>query len=284
MITLSFNIRSPFTEAFEAETKMLILECTPGSCTVLLWNMEKKEAEAVEVFTDIKDWEKDWESMVSQSSILVFRHLHTKIFYGFSRFLPIPASLFSPSTASLQLKALSGEAPGWHYGADVLVEESMVMYWEAPMVLRKIFSAYFQHWQPNSLASLLINLHRQLPRMDSSQLATGLFLLSGNEIWVALWRQETLLIIQNYKTDEPVTVSYHMLNICQQWSLLPEQITWYGYGMMDPEAPLWLSVEKFFGSVEPANPGIPFGKGTPVHYFAHLIQYLAHLKYLAHSK
>jgi len=278
MTTLSFNIRSPFTEAFEAETKMLVLECNLHSCTVLLWNKERKEPEAVEVFTDILDWEKDWDSLVRQSSILAYRHLQTIVFYGFHRFLPVPASLFSPATANLQLKAIAGEAQGWHYGADVLVDQSMVMYWEAPMALNKIFSSYFKQWQANSLATLLVTLRLYLSQTATVSKATGLFLISGKEIWIALWKNDTLLIIQRFKGNEPATISYQMLNACHQWGLLPEQISWYGYGMMDTAAPLWLSVDNFFGSVEPANAGIPFGKGTPPHYFAHLIQYLALLK------
>ncbi len=278
MPTLSFNIRSPHSEAFEAETKMIFLECSIHHCTVMLWNKQKSEPEAVEVFSDIKDWEIDWEAMVKQSSILGYKHLKTLVFYGFPRFLPVPSVLFSPTIANNQLKVIAGDAPAWHYGADVMVEEGIVMYWEAPMALRRIFSGYFQQWQANSLATLLISLRKYHPEKTDESSALGLFLLSGNEIWLALWKEEKMLIVQNYRIDEPTSISYHMLNVCNQWNISPGQVHWYGYGMMEQDAPMWLAVDKFFGGVEPANPGIPFGKGIPPHYFAHHIQYLAHLK------
>lgn len=257
---------------------MLFLECSSHHCTVLLWDKQKSEPEAVEVFIDIKDWEMDWETIVKQSSILGYKHLKTIVFYSFSRFLPVPSALFSPATANNQLRVISGEAPSWHYGADVLVEEGMVMYWEAPMALRRIFSGYFQQWQANSLASLLVDLYKYNMETTTEKPARGVFLVSGKEIWLVLWKQETLLLIQNYKLDEPASISYYMLNLCNQWDISPEQVHWVGYGMIEQDAPLWLAVDKFFGSVEAANSGIPFGKGVPSHYFAHHIQYLAHLK------
>ncbi len=276
MAVLSFNIRPSQSEIFEGSTKALLLEAGPAQCIILLWNKENQRPEAIEVFTAIKDWELDWDVLMAQSHLLGYKHLQTLVTYAFDRFLPVPMALYDTTEATKQMEAMMGTIVRWHDGADLLEEEGMVVYWEAPSFLQRKFAVHFKQWQAKNMATLLIENHtKAVASLETEQ--EGLFLVSGPIVWIALWQNKQLLIIKAIPLSNGEAIAYEMMNACRIFNIDVQSVYWTGYGMAGADADLWQVLKKLFLHVEPASLPFTWNAEAVPHYFAHLMDHATYL-------
>lgn len=270
MVALTYHIRPVGNEAFEANSRCLLIEAGGGTLSILLWDKTRATPEAAEVFSGITSWTGDWELMKQQSELLGYRSLETVVFLNFRRFLPIPAVFYQPSDAEIQLNAFFGEEAYLHTGGDILPDLDMVLAWQVPKDIIECLSADFDKIQFKSIASLVL----QNGLVLKNDLVEGHLLVSGKWVWLAVWRNGELLIIKNYPAAEPDNLTYQMLNICRQWGIGVEKIQWKVGGMVNQNSQLWYAAGRFFENFNPDDAGVIFGPDVPSHYFAHQIQFL----------
>lgn len=270
MVTLTYHIRPSAGEAFESDTRCLLLEAGTGKLSILLWDKTRGIPEAAEVFSGITDWEEQWDEMMQQSELLGYRALDTLAFLNTDRFLPIPSVFYHPAEAALQLDALFGEAAYQHTGGDIIPSSDMVVAWQAPMELFSRITTHFERVQVKSLPSLII----ENGAGASGEGCTGHLHVAAGIAWLAAWRDGNLLIIKTAGTDQPDSLAYHMLNICNQWGIPNEKMHWRVSGMVNADSPLWQAPFRFFEQMQPEDPGQPFGTEIPGHFFAHQILFL----------
>lgn len=270
MVALTYHIRPVGNEAFESNSRCLLIEAGSETLSILLWDKTRAMPDAAEVFSGITSWTEDWELMKQQSELLGYRSLETVVFFNFGRFLPIPNVFYQPSDAAIQLNALFGEEAYLHSGGDILPDLDMVLAWQVPKDLFECLAADFDKIQFKSIAALV--LQNGLGFKDDS--VVGQMLVSGKLVWLAIWRNGQLIIVKSYPAADPENLTYQMLNICRQWGIEVEKIHWKVGGMVNQDSPLWYAAGRFFENFIPDNAGINFGPEVPAHYFAHQIQFL----------
>lgn len=270
MVTLTYHIRPAAGQAFESDTRCLLLEAGSGKLSILLWDKTRGIPEAAEVFSGITDWDEQWEEMMQQSELLGYRSLDTLVFINTVRFIPVPSVFYHPADAVHQLEALFGEAAYQHTGGDIIPFEDMVVAWQAPADLFNRITGHFERVQVKSLASLII----ENGSGEKQENGAGHLLVSGKIAWLACWRDGKLLIIKTTGTEQPETLAYHMLNICKQWGIPNDKINWEVSGMVNTDSPLWEAAFRYFEHLQPSDPGQPFGNEIPGHFFAHQVRFL----------
>ncbi len=269
MVNLSYHIRSSANEGFEANTRKLVIEAGTGHVIVMLWNREQRMVESAEVFTGIQVWPESWGQMVQQSSLLNLRHLETEVFLNSERFLPTPAVLYDPTETDKQISVLFGDEISQSAAADVLMEEGMVIGWQADSEIVETLKGHFQMVQLHPFASLLAKMNN----FEDAHENHGVLVVSGHLAWVAVWRKAELLLLRAISANEPDNVAYFLLNACKTWGIEPQKIAWKIGGLVETDSPLWLAAERFYQNFEPMK-GSLVKNDIPEHFFGHLTRYL----------
>src|SRR5829696_8913344 len=103
MVSKSFDINTVSLQPFVPSGKRLIVELSPESVSVILWDKEKRIPEAVEIFKGGHGESEDWDSMLQQSRLLGFRDLETTVVVAYPEMILVPSFLYSPAIAKAQL-------------------------------------------------------------------------------------------------------------------------------------------------------------------------------------
>jgi hypothetical protein len=270
MVSLTYHIRPAGKNAFEADSRSLLIEAGIGSLSILLWDKTRAIPEAAEVFSGISDCSDQWEEIMQQSELLGYRSLDTIIFLNYPRFLPVPAVFYKPSEALVQMDAFFGEEKFLHTGGDILRDLDMVIGWQVPKDSFECMAEHFDAVQFKSISTLMLE---NGPVM-ADEAFEGHLLVSGQYVWVAVWRNGQLLIIKSIPAGDTDNIAYQMLNICGQWGIPKDKIHWRVTGMVQQDSPMWKAAGRFFLHFFPYNTTGVFGTEIPPHFFAHQIQYL----------
>lgn len=274
MVTLSYHIRTSGNEAFDAETRCLLLEAGNANLTILLWDKVLQKPAALEFFTGITDWEDQWELMLQQSELLNYKNIETTVLFNTGRCLPIPNVFFDPEGAKAQIVAIFGEKALTFDGADVLTDQNMVISWQVSMEVYHQITRHFAVVKTQSLVAALI----QSGWNAEAKGPYGKLIVTGENAWILLWRAKQFLLLKNISILNPDDLAYEMLNACKQWGIENNQVYWDVSGMVNMDAPLWQSPDRFFEHFEPADGGDAIGPEIPGHFFAHLVNYMHYLQ------
>lgn len=95
-------------------------------------------------------------------------------------------------------------------------------------------------------------------------------------IKLILYKDEQLQIIQLFDYKNPTDVSYHLLNVCEQFDILPVHVHLQLGGFIEVDSYLYESIYKYFLTVKvatlPADVTVATDVATiPAQYFTHLI-------------
>jgi hypothetical protein len=264
MVSKSFDINSGSLQPFEPSGKRLIVEVSPESVAVILWDKIKRIPEAVEIFKGAHGEAGDWDSMLQQSRLLGFRDLETAVIIAYPEMLLIPSFIYSPGAAKSQLELFFGNRVDSYTGGDILKEVDMVVAWQIPANVRTYLSNHFHVLHFQHLAGLLIANHKKKEGFE------GHIVLYGNIGWVVLWKHGELQIAKSIPFLKPDDLSWHLLNVCEQFELELTGVTWKVSGMAEESSPLWQAISKFLDPVWPMDAGIPLQEALPKHYLSHL--------------
>ncbi len=264
MVSKSFDINTVSLQPFEPSRKRLIVEISPESVSVILWDKEKRIPEAVEIFKGAHGEAGDWESMLQQSRLLGFKDLETIVVIAYPEMLLVPAFLYSPDTAKAQLELFFGKNANYYTNGDVLPQQEMVVAWQISEEVKAYLFNHFQVLQLQHLAGLLIVNHKVHEAIE------GQIVLYGNIGWVVLWKEGNLQIAKPILFSKPEDLSWHLLNLCRQFEIEPTGVSWKVSGMAEESSPLWQAISKFLDPVSPLDAGISLQEDLPKHYLAHL--------------
>jgi hypothetical protein len=273
MVTLSYHIRTSGNEAFDAQTRCLLVEAGNANLTILLWDKVLQKPAALELFTNITDWNDQWEHMLQQSELLNYKSIEATVLFNTFRCMPIPNVFFDAGSAKAQMKAVFGEKGQIYDGADVFAEQNMVVSWQVPLEIYRKITGHFLVVKTQSLGAALI----QSGWNAEAKSPYGKLVVTGENAWLVLWRAKQLLLLKAISILNPDDLAYEMLNACKQWGIENSQVYWEVSGMVNMDAPLWQSPDRFFEHFEPADGGDAIGPEIPGHFFAHLVNYMRYL-------
>lgn len=271
MVNLTYHVRPSTNDGFEASSKKMLVECGHGYLLALLWDRGQGKVDSLELYHGVHEWPVAWGEILQQSVLLNFRNIETEVLFNGERVLPTPSFLYGPGQMAGQIAALHGRAEGVRQGGDILLDEGMVMAWEAPNEVYETLCSHFQVVQFRSLASLLVSIGRKPGGTDNR----GLMVVSGPLAWFCIWKAETLLLVRSIATKEPEDAAYFMLNATQCWGLEPGEVYWQVGGFLEPGSPLWAATERFFPHFLPIESCLPGNQPMPGYNIGHLAQYLA---------
>ncbi|MFT3827765.1 MAG: DUF3822 family protein [Chitinophagaceae bacterium] len=102
-------------------------------------------------------------------------------------------------------------------------------------------------------------------------------IVAADQFVVAVFKEKKLALLQTYGYQTPDDVSFHLLAICSQLQLNPEEVKMYISGLIDEQSTLYLELLKYFLQLEwelaPARLNLPqeFSQ-YPQHYFSPLMK------------
>jgi len=124
-------------------------------------------------------------------------------------------------------------------------------------------------------SAVSFHLYSLLPRMYPSEGNQLLCLFGSNVSTVMLTIHNKVQVIQTFGFHTPEDVTYHLLQLCKVYDVLPDECKLNMAGMVDANSPLYQSLYSFFSQV--SFLGIPEGiiipdvlRQYPEHYFSHL--------------
>jgi hypothetical protein len=264
MVSKSFDIQTGNLLPFDSASKKLLIEISPELVSVILWDKQKAIPDAVEIFNGSNPDADDWQSMLHQSRLLSFSDLETLIVNAYPEMIPVPVSLYHPTSAKEQLELFFGNKIPVHTGGDVLDKEEMIVAWQLPLDLYEFLKNHFQVFQVKHIASVLL---LQQPAGENK----AHIVVYGNFAWVLIWLNGQLQIAKPVAFSLPDDLSWHLLNLCRQLTVEPTDIAWEVSGMAEESSPLWQAITRFLDPVKAMNAPVELPENLPAHYFAHLL-------------
>jgi hypothetical protein len=247
-----------------------LLEAGSSYLTILLWDRIAGQADAIEHFTGIVDWEEDWELMLQQSALLNYKGLGVTLLVNTARCMPMPQVFFNQVNAKDQLAALFGETGNFYGAADVLDNHDMVICWEVSPEIYRCISNHFMVIQAQSLGAAMV----QSGWNQNAVGPYGVFLVTHENAVITAWRGQQFLILKTISIDVPDDLAYQLLNICKQWGIENNKMYWEVSGIVSTDSPRWQIPSQFFDNFNLANTGTAISPEIPEQYFAHLIHFM----------
>ncbi len=266
MVSKSFDINTEGLLPFEPSSRRLVLELSPDTVSVILWQKEKQLPEAVEVFNGHHTNTEDWQAMLQQSKLLNFNQVETLVVHAYPYMLPIPAFLYTTTSAAEQLALIHGTNTSFYTGGDVLERTSMVVAWQLPLYTYQFLRNHFYVLQVKHVVSGMIEAGK------NNNSTGGNIIVYGNTSWVVLWQDGELQVAKFVSIGQADDLSYHLLNTCKQFELDPAEVNWEISGMAAENSPLWNAVTRFFEPVKVMPCTVPLPEELQPHYFAHLFR------------
>ena len=195
----------------------------------------------------------------------------TQIFVNTPESVLIPNDFFDTTSAKASIDLVYGESFDCEYLQEELKDVGLTVFSRYPSVFKKEIENFFPGAGIRHIHSALLS--RENSRLDMLACSVHpeyltLSLMSGQQL--RLFRQI------NYRTPEDA--SYHLLNICRQFSVSAEHIKLRLDGLLDRDSQLFKELHKYFGNLVFANdPMVDLIhaeslKSLPSHYYFKLIR------------
>lgn len=254
---------------FDAQTRQLLIEISSTELIVVLWNLQIKQAEAVEVYQGIHNCVEDIPTIFAQSTLLVRKQLVARVVWSTPRMLPVPTPFFQPALAKQHMEDLFGNANGWVYKGDLLLDDDMVLNWQADEDCMALLGLHFEVMHSKCMGALVLAQLKHWPNPPETAYA-GQLIFSGANAFFAVRKAKQLLFLRSFPAGTPEDISYHTLHFCQIFNIDPIEITLKLSGLFTTDSPLWEAIDRYFPNLIADTWDMPLLADIPGHYFSHL--------------
>jgi Protein of unknown function (DUF3822) len=264
MVSKSIDIGTQSLLPYESLHRRLVLEWSPTYLHVLLWNGNTASVEAIESFNGAIADEQDWQVVLGQSRLLTLHNVAAHLVCTAPGVLAIPAELYQAERSQKELALLTAATGRQQAAADLVDHHRLVVAWQMPKAVLAWLQQHFEIFTITHLLSLL------LAKTEEAS-CEGRLVVADKWAIVVLRKQEQLFFAGALPVVSPDDLMYHLLNICRQHQLVPQEMKWQVSGSLEDGSALWLAMDKFLHhfSFMPALHPLP-GKATS-QYFTHLL-------------
>jgi hypothetical protein len=198
----------------------------------------------------------------------------TQVFINTPESVLIPVDFYEKETAIAGLDLVYGESFDSAYLIDELKDLGLVVISRFPVKLKEELE--------NCYPGVTIrHVHAALISRENTRLDLLACSVHPDYLLVMLVSGQQLKFFKQIDYRSPEDASYHLLNICRQFSVSPEHIKLRLDGLLDKDSQLFKELHKYFGNLVIANdPMVDLShaealKTLPAHYYFKLIRLAA---------
>lgn len=213
------------------------------------------------------------ENIFEKESIFDVANASASIYYNFKESLLVPNEFYKDEHSSSQLNTVFGIIDESFAKTDsIQMSNSMghegIVYniYRVPDVIRSVFTQKFSETAESHSSS------SQVQYKGDSKIQCIIF---HNLIKVILFSRDQFQMIQQFNYNSPDDVVYHLMNICVQHEISPNDISLVLSGMIDAQSNLYNELYKYFLKInfESAEKHMslpPHISEFPDHFFTHI--------------
>ncbi len=208
-------------------------------------------------------------TIIDSKTVLQQNYATTNIFYNFLHSSLVPAKYFVETEKEKVLTLMFGiDADTYSFQENVINNNIKNIY----RISTNIYDTV------NNILSNNSFMHS-----TSVQIPVGKYLKNtiecivyGNSIKVLLFKEGNIQIVQFFEYVAPIDVSYHLLNVCERFTISPNDVQLILSGMIEENSNLYTDIYKYFLHISFAN--LPKDiiiaedmKVMPNHFYTNLI-------------
>jgi hypothetical protein len=197
------------------------------------------------------------------------RHLNCYISYNYKETTMIPAAFYNESALADILDSIyTPNKTSSYFSEKEAGLEAIIAY----RVDSRIESVLNQHF-PQAIVHSSISLQLPVFKEKSNFLYCIIY---QNNLKVISFKQQELQLVQFFDYTTPTDVAYHLLNVCTQHDLSPQDICLTISGFIDKKSNLYEELDRYFLNIqlEELESDVAVAHAIsqyPVHFFSHLI-------------
>jgi Protein of unknown function (DUF3822) len=200
----------------------------------------------------------------------IFHQLYTtvQVCYNFTAATLVPKDFFVEAEKENMLALMFGkDVSTYCFYEDVLGNDMKIVY----RVSSKIYETVNELFPKNKF-SHASSMQLQANKFDGNTLECMVY---HNSIKVILAKNDKLQMVQFFDYETPIDVSYHLLNVCEQFAVSPSEVKLILSGMIDVKSNLYDDIHKYFLNINfaalPADTTLTDDmKVHPTHFYHNL--------------
>lgn len=189
------------------------------------------------------DYAKELKMIIEGESIFHQSFETVQVCYNFTTSTLVPKDFFVEAEKENMLQLMFGkDASTYCFYEDVLDNDMKILY----RVSSKIYETVNELF-PNNKFSHASSMQLQANKFEKDTLQCMVY---HNSIKLILYKNNKLQIVQFFDYETPIDVSYHLVNICERFSVLPSVVTFILSGMIVEKSNLFDDIHKYFLNVQ----------------------------------
>jgi hypothetical protein len=248
-------------ELSNCEVSFLIFSTTPFALQGFYVYEIEKNIPASNYANELKD-------ILHEEAIFHQTFARVQVCYNFTAATLVPKDYFVEAEKENMLDLMVGkDASTYCFYEDVLDNEMKIVY----RVSSKIYETVNELFPKNKF-SHASSMQLQANKFDGNTLECIVY---HNSIKVILAKNGKLQIVQFFDYETPIDVSYHLLNVCEQFAVSPSEAKLILSGMIDVKSNLYGDIHKYFLNINfaalPADTTLADDmKVHPTHFYTNL--------------
>ncbi len=214
------------------------------------------------------DYAKKLKQIVNEEAIFQQPFASVQVCYNFTAASLVPKEFFIEAEKENILDLMFGkDASTYCFYENVLDNDMKIVY----RVSSKVYECVNELFPKNKF-SHASSMQLQAKKSNESVLECMVY---HNSIKIILFKNGHLQIVQFYDYETPIDVSYHLLNVCERFAVLPSKVKLLFSGMIDVKSNLYDDIHKYFLEINfaalPADTIVSDGmRAHPTHFYHNL--------------
>lgn len=261
------------SEIASQKPEILLIEVGEAGMTALIFENQPIQIKRIVLvnFERGEDLMLGVQSVLDKMGCSRFSAEQVKIFYSFSQFVLVPLAFKVDPIQKDVLHLIHGDQFEKVIQNDRIENRQIDHIYSVPKPLISLLDKCFKGTK---------GIHRNTVLIKNDSGSNQLRLVVFNEtITVVLHYHEQLKCVQQFAYQAPEEVIYHLLNICQQFEVLPDEITLSISGMIVKESILFEQLYSYFLNIEFLS--IHFENHEEINFLDIKSHFLSHLIELA---
>lgn len=210
-------------------------------------------------------------AVIDSDELLQAEFRRISIVWDFEQALSVPEAYNNAALNTEMVELIYGNAISGRIRSDYVPAQRLHEVYKVPAAFSQALPENWQYLHQTHAYSLLLE---SIP-------ATGAHLqviFSANQLTAVLSKDGRLQIVQQFGYNSANDAAYYLLNICESFSVNPEEVQLHLGGTIDARSELYDTLHKYFLQLE--FDSLPEGtvcseafSDLPAHYFAHLIAF-----------
>jgi Protein of unknown function (DUF3822) len=195
------------------------------------------------------------------------------LIYNFPESQLVPEKYFHIDTGEDLLELLHGDLNKGITLCEKIKGSEQYNVYQVPAEIHNLLQQNFTNGRYWHYYSLWISSEQKKPPEPASYLSV---LFYPNRILVSAVKNKQLHLLQSYAYEAAEDAGYHLLNICRQLQLPPQNTPVILSGMIDASSVLYTEIYKYFGQVSlegfAGTELVPALEEYPAHFFSPLLK------------